>query len=74
MDPEFANLIEHLNGLIFTARVIWQSPSGKCADTARTFRLVGRMHQAAALAQRDNPSVRVQMSEDGILDGHLSIK
>jgi hypothetical protein len=34
MDPDFANLIDQLNGLIFMARVTWQSSSGKCADTA----------------------------------------
>jgi hypothetical protein len=66
MDPYFADLIEHLNGLIFMARVTWQSSSGTSADIARTFRLVGRMHQAAALAQRDNPAGRLQISEDGI--------
>jgi hypothetical protein len=67
MDPDCANLIDHLNGLIFTARVTWQS-SRKCADIARTFRLVGRMHQAAALAQRDNPATRLQISEDSIFE------
>jgi hypothetical protein len=74
MDPELADLIEHLNGLIFLARVTWPSSSGKCADIARTLRLVGRMHQAAALAQRDNPAIGVQASEDGIFDSHLSKK
>jgi hypothetical protein len=74
MDPEFADLIEQMNGLIFTARVTWQSPSGKCVDIARTFRLVGRMHQAAALAQRDNPAIGVQTSDDPILDSHPSTK
>jgi hypothetical protein len=53
--------------VIFTARVTWQS-SGKCADIARTFRLVGRMHQAAALAQRDNPSPLLQISEDSVFE------
>jgi hypothetical protein len=68
MDPDCANLIDHLNERAdFTARVAWQS-SGKCADIARTFRLVGRMHQAAALAQRDNPSTRLQISEDSIFE------
>jgi hypothetical protein len=67
MDPDCANLIDHLNGLIFTARVTWQS-SRKCADIAHTFRLVGRMHQAAALAQRDNPATRLQISEDSIFE------
>jgi hypothetical protein len=67
MDPACANLIDHLNGVISTARVTWQS-SGKCADIARIFRLVGRMHQAAALAQRDNPSTRLQISEDSIFE------
>ena len=67
MNPDYANLIGHLNGVIFTARVTWQS-SGKCADIARTFRLVGRMHQAAALAERDNPSRRLQISEDSIFE------
>src|SRR4051794_7235220 len=46
----------------------------KAVGSTPTFRLVGRMHQAAALAQRVNPSVRSQISEDGILDSHLSIK
>jgi len=55
-----------LNGLIFMARVAWQSSSGKCADVALTFRLVGRMQQAAAVAQQDNPTGRLQISEDGI--------
>jgi hypothetical protein len=67
MDPHFADLVEHLNGLIFMARVTWQSSSGKCADVAQTFRLVGRLHQTAAVAQRDNPTGRLQISEDGIL-------
>jgi hypothetical protein len=67
MDPDCANLIDHLDGLIFTARVTWQS-SGKCADIARIFRLVGRMHQAAALAQRDNPATRLQISDDSIFE------
>jgi hypothetical protein len=67
MDPHFAELVEHLNGLIFMARVAWQSSSGGCADIALTFRFVGRMHRAAAVAQRDNPTGRVQISEDGIL-------
>jgi len=67
MDPHFAELVEHLNGLSFTARVAWQSSSGGCADVALTFRFVGRMHRAAAVAQRDNPTGRVQISEDGIL-------
>jgi hypothetical protein len=67
MDPDCANLIEHLNGLIFTARVTWKS-SGKCADIACTFRHLGRMYQAAALAQRDNPFTRVQLSEDSIFE------
>jgi hypothetical protein len=67
MDPHFADLVEHLNGLIFTARAVWQSSSGKCADVAQTFRCVGRMHQAAAVAQRDNPTDRLQISEYGIL-------
>jgi hypothetical protein len=67
MDPDCANLIDHLNGLILTARVTWQS-SGKCADIAHTFRLVGRMHQAATLAQRDNPSPLLQISEDSVFE------
>ena len=67
MNPDRANLIDHLNGLIFTARVTWQS-SGKCADIAHTFRLFGRMYQGAALAQRDNPSTRLQLSEDSIFE------
>jgi hypothetical protein len=67
MDPYFAELVEHLNGLIFMARVAWQSSSGRCADVALTFRFVGCMHQAAAVAHRDNPTGRVQISEDGIL-------
>ena len=67
MDPHFAELVEHLNGLIFMARVAWQSSSGRCADVALTFRSIGRMHQAAAIAQRDNPTGRVQISQDGIL-------
>jgi hypothetical protein len=67
MDPDCANLINHLNGVIFTARVTWQS-SGRCADMVRIFQLVGRMHQAAALAQRDNPSTRLQISEDSIFE------
>ena len=67
MDPHFTELIEHLNGLIFMARVAWQSSSGRCADVALTFRSIGRMHQAAAIAQRDNPTGRVQISQDGIL-------
>jgi|tagenome__1003787_1003787.scaffolds.fasta_scaffold12180326_1 hypothetical protein len=66
MEPEFADLIEYLNGLIFTARVTWQSPSGKCADIARIIRLAGRMHQEAALAQRDNPAIGLPISEDHI--------
>jgi hypothetical protein len=66
MDPHVADLVEHLNGLIFTARVAWQSSSGKYVDVAQTFRFVGRMHQAAAVAQRGNPNGRVQISEDGI--------
>jgi hypothetical protein len=66
MDPYFADSVEHLNGLIFMARVAWQSSSGKCADVAQTFQFVGRMHQAAAVAQRDNPTDRLQISEDGI--------
>jgi hypothetical protein len=66
MDPDCANLIDHLNGVIFTARVTWQS-SGKCADIARTFRFVARMHQAAALAYRDNPAGGLQILKDGIL-------
>ena len=41
MEPDFIDIIEHLNGLIFMARVAWQSSSGKCADVALTFRLVG---------------------------------
>jgi hypothetical protein len=67
MDPQFAELVEHLNGLIFMARVAWQSSSGGCADVALTFRLVGRMHRAAAVARRGSPTGRVQISEDGIL-------
>jgi hypothetical protein len=66
MEPDFVDLIEHLNGLIFMARVAWQSSSGKCADVALTFRLVGRMQQAAAVAQQDNPTGRLQVSEGGI--------
>jgi len=66
MEPGFVDLIEHLNGLIFMARVAWQSSSGKCADVALTFRLVGRRQQAAAVAQHDNPTDRLQTSEDGI--------
>jgi hypothetical protein len=66
MDPDFADLIEHLNGVIFTARVTWQSSSGTCADIARTFRFVGHMLQAAAVAQRDNPSSGLRISEAGI--------
>jgi hypothetical protein len=67
MDPHFAELVEHLNRLIFMARVAWQSSSGRCADVALTFRFVGRIHQAAAVAQRDNPTGMVQISQDGIL-------
>ena len=67
MDSYFAEMVEHLNGLIFMARVAWQSSSGKFADVALTFRFVGRMHRAAAVAQRDNPTGRVQISGDGIL-------
>jgi hypothetical protein len=66
MDSYFAELAEHLNGLIFMARVAWPSSSGKCADVAQTFQFVGRMHLAAAVAQRDNPTGRLQISEDGI--------
>jgi hypothetical protein len=66
MEPGFVDLIEHLNGLIFMARVAWQSSSGKCADVALTFRLVGRMQQAAAVAQQDNPTGGLQISEDGL--------
>jgi hypothetical protein len=40
MDPEFANLIEHLDGLICMARATWQSSSEKYADIARTFRFL----------------------------------
>jgi hypothetical protein len=67
MEPDFVDLIEHLNGLIFMARVAWQSSSERCADVALTLRFVGCMHQAAAVAHRDNPTGRVQISEDGIL-------
>jgi hypothetical protein len=67
MDPDCANLINHLHGVIFTARVTWQS-SGRCADMARIFQLADRMHQAAALAQRDNPSTRLQISDDSIFE------
>jgi hypothetical protein len=66
MELGFVDLIEHLNGLIFMARVAWQSSSGKCADVALIFRLVGRMQQAAAVAQQDNPTGRLQVSEGGI--------
>jgi hypothetical protein len=66
MDPHFADLVEHLNGLIFMARVAWQSSSGKCADVTQTFRFVGRMHQATALSQRNNPTDRLHISVDGI--------
>jgi hypothetical protein len=66
MDSYFAELVEHLNGLIFMARVAWQSSSGKCADVAQTFQFVGRMHQAAAVAHRENPTGRLQILEDGI--------
>jgi hypothetical protein len=64
MDPHVADLVEHLNGLIFMARVAWQSSSEKYVDVAQTFRFVGRMHQAAAVAQRDNPTDRLRISED----------
>ena len=64
MDPDFANLIDQLNGLIFMARVTWQSSSGKCADISRTFQFVARMHQNAALAYRDNPVSGVQILKD----------
>jgi hypothetical protein len=66
MEPDCANLIDHLNGLIFLARVAWQSSSGKYADIAHTFRLVNRMHQAAALAQRNAPFTRLRISDDNI--------
>ena len=66
MDPERAILIEHLNGLILLACTTWQSSSGKCADIARTFQLVARMHQDAALAYRDNPDSGLQILKDDI--------
>jgi len=66
MDPDRAILIEHLNGIILLARTTWQSSSGKCADVAGTFRFVARMHQAAALAYRDNPDSGLQILKDGI--------
>jgi hypothetical protein len=66
MEPDVANLIEHLNGLIFMARVTWQLSSGKCADIARTFRFVGHMHQAAAVARRDDQLSGLHISEDVI--------
>jgi|tagenome__1003787_1003787.scaffolds.fasta_scaffold19966170_1 hypothetical protein len=66
MDPDHAILIEHLNGLILLAHATWQSSSGKCADIARTFRFVARLHQAAALAYRDNPAGGLQVLKDGI--------
>jgi hypothetical protein len=66
MDSYFAELVEHLNGLIFMARVAWPFSSGKCADVAQTFQFVGRMHQAAAVAHRENPTGRLQILEDGI--------
>lgn len=66
MNPELADLIEHLNGLIFLVRAAWQSSSGKCAEVAQTFRFIGRMHQAAAIAQRNNPTDGLQISEDDI--------
>jgi hypothetical protein len=67
MDPDCANLIDHLNGLIFMAHVTWQSLEN-CADVARAFRLVGRMHQAVSLAQRNNPSTWLQISEDSTFE------
>ena len=61
MDPEFANLIEHLDGLISMARATWQSSSEKYADIARTFRFVSRLHQTAALVQRDKLDSELQI-------------
>jgi hypothetical protein len=49
---------------IFMARVGWQSSAGKYIDIAQTFRFVGRMHEAAALSQRNNPADRLQISDD----------
>jgi hypothetical protein len=64
MDPEFANLIEHLDGLICMARATWQSSSEKYADIARTFRFVSRLHQTAALVQRDKLDSGLQITGD----------
>ncbi len=65
MDPDRAILIEHLNGLILLAHATWRS-SGKCAHIARTFGFVAHVHQAAALAYRDNPDSGLQILKDGI--------
>jgi hypothetical protein len=66
MNPDRAILIEHMNGLILLALMTSQSSSGKCADVARTFQFVARMHQAAALAYRDNPASGLQILKNGI--------
>ena len=52
MSQDLTKVVNTQNGLIFLADVAWHRPSGKHADTACTFRRLGRAYQAPALAQK----------------------
>jgi hypothetical protein len=67
MEPNStAALIDHLNGVIFLARVTWATSSGTFADIAQTFRQVSHMHHLSALIRLDDPAAPVLISDDSL--------
>jgi hypothetical protein len=67
MAQALAPLVQHLTGLIYLAEMAWQGSPENHMRMARTFRDIGQAYEIAALAQQDNLSARVQISEDDIL-------